>query len=152
MLAENIKNFISLKNIAVVGVSRSKSGFGLAVYEHLKNNGYSVYAINRKGGFSGHTKLYTSLFEIEQKIDGIVTVVPPTETEIVIQAAHDLEIKNVWMQLGSESKNAIDFCNSKGMNVISKECILMFVEPVNSIHKFHRWVYKLTGKYPKALT
>ncbi len=146
---ENILKFLALKKIAVIGVSRSKSGFGIAVYEHLKNNGYNVYAINRKGGFSGNTKLYTSLFEIEQRIDGIVTVVPPTETEIVIQAAHDLEIMNVWMQLGSESKNAIDFCNSKGMNVISKECILMFAEPVKSIHKFHRWINKITGKYPK---
>lgn len=147
--AESIKKFLELKNIAVVGVSRSKSGFGLAVYDHLKKNGYTVFSINRKGGFSGNTKLYTSLFEIEQKIDGIVTVVPPTETEIVIQAAHDLEIMNVWMQLGSESKNAIDFCNSKGMNVISKECILMFAEPVKSIHKFHRFINKITGKYPK---
>lgn len=148
MKAESIKKFLELKNIAVIGVSRSKSGFGLAVYEHLKKNGYTVFAVNRKGGFSGNTKLYNSLFEIGQKIDGIITVVPPAETEIVVQAAFDLGILNVWMQLGSDSQNAIDFCENKKMNLINKECILMFAEPVKSIHSFHRWINKIIGKYP----
>jgi len=145
-----IKSFLNLKTIAVIGVSRSKSGFGLAVYDHLKKNGYTVFPVNRKGGYSGNTKLYTSLFDIGQKIDGIVTVIPASETEIVVQEAFDLGINNIWMQLGSESQNAIDFCESKKMNSIYKECILMYAEPVNSVHKFHRWIYKLTGKYPKS--
>lgn len=151
MVADSIKNFLELKNIAVIGVSRSKSGFGLAVYEHLKENNYNVYAVNRKGGFCGNIKLYNSLFEIGQKIDGIVTVIPPSETEIIVQEAFDLGIENIWMQLGSDSQNAVEFCESKKMNFIKKECIMMFAEPVKSIHKLHRWIYKITGKYPKAL-
>lgn len=147
--AESIKKFLELKNIAVVGVSRSKSGFGLAVYDHLKKNGYTVFGINRKGGFCGNIRLYNSLFEIGQKIDGIVTVIPPAETEIIVQEAYDLDITNIWMQLGSDSQNAIDFCESKKMTSIYKECILMFAEPVKSIHKFHRFINKITGKYPK---
>lgn len=146
---ENILKFLALKKIAVVGVSRSGSGFGLSVYNHLRERGYSVYAINRKGGFSGKIKLFTSLFEIGEQLDGIVTVVPPGETEIIVQEAHDLGIKNIWMQLGSNSKNAIDFCIEKKINLVHNECVMMFAEPVNSIHKFHRWINKITGKYPK---
>jgi uncharacterized protein len=152
MKAEAINTFIQLKSIAVVGVSRSKSGFGLSVYEHLKKNGYTAYAINRKGGFCGNTKLFTSLFDIGNPIDGIVTVVPPSETESTVHTAFDLGIKNVWMQLGSDSQSAIDFCLKNNMNVVYKECIMMFVEPVNSIHKFHRFINKITGKYPKMET
>jgi predicted CoA-binding protein len=150
MKSQSIKSFIQLKNIAVIGVSRTGSGFGAAVYNHLKNNGYTVFAVNRIGGFSNNIKLYTSLFKIDHPIDGIITIVPPAETEDVIRVAFDLNITNVWMQQGSSSKEAINFCKEKGINFISDECILMFIEPVRSIHKLHRWINKLVGKYPKS--
>lgn len=149
MKHKSIKTFLELKNIAIVGVSSSGKGFGVAVYNHLKENGYTVFGVNRKGGFSNNTKLYPSLFKIEHPIDGIITIIPPSETELIVQAAFDLGIKNIWMQQGSDSKNAISFCKEKGINIISGECILMFAEPVKSVHKFHRWIYKLVGKYPK---
>lgn len=143
-----IQAFTKLKNIAVVGVSSKGNGFGVSVYNHLKNNGYNVLAINKNGGFSNNIKLYNSLAMLDIKIDGIVTVVPPAETEIVVQEAKELGIKQIWMQQGSESKNAMEFCKDNGIQFISGECIMMFVEPVNSIHKFHRWINKIIGKYP----
>jgi predicted CoA-binding protein len=149
MKSQSIKSFIQLKNIAVIGVSRTGKGFGAAVYNHLKNNGYTVFAVNRIGGFSNNIKLYPSLFKIDHPIDGIITIVPPAETEDVIRVAFDLNITNVWMQQGSSSKDAINFCKEKEINFISDECILMFAEPVRSIHKIHKWINKLVGKYPR---
>ena len=149
MKSESIKSFLKLKNIAVIGVSRSGKGFGVAVYNHLKHNGYTVFAVNRIGGYANNIKLYSSLFKIDHPIDGIITIIPPSETEEVIQVAYDLSINNVWMQQGSASNNAIKFCKEKGINFIFNECILMFAEPVTSIHNFHRWMYKFIGKYPK---
>jgi hypothetical protein len=32
--------------------------------------------------------------------------------------------------------------------VVQKECILMFAEPVKSIHGIHRWIWKVLGKLP----
>lgn len=148
--SESIKSFLQLKNIAVVGVSRKGEGFGAGIYNHLKDSGYTVYAVNRIGGFSNNIKLYNSLFQIDQQIDGIITLVPPSETENLVKAANDLGIKNVWMQQGSESPDAINFCKEKKINVVHGECVLMFVEPVNSIHRFHRFINKLVGKYPKS--
>ncbi len=149
MKSESIKSFLKLKNIAIIGVSRKGEGFGAAIYNHLKDNGYTVYAVNRIGGFSNNIKLYNSLFQIDKQIDGIITIVPPSETEALLLSAHDLGIKNVWMQQGSQSNSAIQFCKEKKINVVYGECILMFVEPVKSIHKFHRFINKLIGKYPK---
>lgn len=148
MKSESIKSFLELKNIAVVGVSSKGKGFGMAVYNHLKDNGYSVFGVNKNGGYSGSIKLYNSLALIENNIEGVITVVPPSQTEIVVQEAHSLGIKNIWMQQGSETKDAINFCKGNGINVVNNECIMMFVEPVKSIHSFHRWINKLVGKYP----
>jgi hypothetical protein len=35
------------------------------------------------------------------------------------------------------------------LDIISKQCILMWAEPVKSIHKFHRNLKKLFGLLPK---
>lgn len=148
MQKESIESFLKLKNIAVIGVSSKSKGFGVAVYNHLKDNGYTVFAVNKNGGYSGNIKLYNTLAMIDQKVDGIITVVPPSETEIVLQEANELGIKKVWMQQGSESVNALEFCNENNINVVHNECIMMFVEPVKSIHSFHRWINKIVGKYP----
>lgn len=148
MQKESIESFLKLKNIAVIGVSSKSKGFGVAVYNHLKDNGYTVFAVNKNGGYSGNIKLYNTLAMIDQKVDGIITVVPPSETEIVLQEANELGIKNIWMQQGSESVNALEFCKENNIDVVHNECIMMFVEPVKSIHSFHRWINKIVGKYP----
>ncbi|HEX9253228.1 MAG TPA: CoA-binding protein [Ignavibacteriaceae bacterium] len=148
MQMESIESFLKLKNIAVVGVSSKGKGFGVSVYKHLKDNGFTVFGVNKYGGFSDSVKLYNSISMIADKIDGVITVVPPSETEVIVQEAKELGINNIWMQQGSESKNAIAFCNENKMNVVHNECIMMFVEPVKSIHSFHRWINKLVGKYP----
>jgi len=145
---ESIESFLKLKNIAVIGVSSKSKGFGVAVYNHLKDNGYTVFAVNKNGGYSGNIKLYNTLAMIDQKVDGIITVVPPSETEIVLQEANELGIKNIWMQQGSESVNALEFCKENNIDVVHNECIMMYAEPVKSIHSFHRWINKIVGKYP----
>ena len=149
MQSESIQKFLKLKSIAVVGVSRKGEGFGATVYNHLKDNGYTVFAVNKIGGFSNNIKLFNSLFQINNQIDGIITLIPPLETEEIVQTAHDIGIQNIWMQQGSQSDSAIKFCKENKMNVVYGECIMMFVEPVKSIHSFHRFINKLIGKYPK---
>jgi predicted CoA-binding protein len=79
----------------------------------------------------------------------VVLVVPPKVSEKVVIEANDLGIKSIWFQQGSSSEAARKFCEERGMSVVSGECLLMFTEPVESIHKFHRWIWKLIGKYPK---
>lgn len=145
---KSIDGFLSKKNIAVIGVSSKGKGFGTAVFSHLKKNGFNVFGVNKNGGFYENEKLYESISLIPEKIDAVVTVVPPVETEKVITKANELGIEDIWMQQGSESKAAIDYCIEKGMNVIAGECILMFTEPVKSIHSFHRLINRVIGKYP----
>lgn len=143
-----IDEFLLKKNIAVVGVSAKGKGFGVVIYNHLKKAGYKVFAVNKNGGNINQDRLYPSLNDIPFRIDGVVTVVHPTETEKIVKEMKSLSINRIWMQQGSESDNAIQYCASNGIEVICGECIMMFVEPVKSIHSFHRWINKLIKKYP----
>jgi predicted CoA-binding protein len=66
-----------------------------------------------------------------------------------VKEAREKGIKSVWFQQGSSSKEAVKFCVENDMSVVDGECILMFTEPVESIHKIHRWIWKIFGKLPK---
>jgi len=148
MQKETINSFLQYKNIAVVGVSSKGKGFGAIVYKHLKQNGYNAFPVNINGGTFENQQLYKSITDINSPFDSIITVVPPDVTEMIVDEANQIGIKKIWMQQGSESQTAIKYCNENGIDVVHGECIMMFSEPVKSMHSFHRWLWKLIGKYP----
>lgn len=147
-LQKSVDEFLQCKNLAVVGVSRKSSKFGNVIYKELKKKGFNVYGVNPNMDNVEGDKCYHSLRELEGKIDGIVNVVSKAQTSDVAKEANEIGIKNIWMQQGSESEEAIKYCNENGINEIHKECILMFADPVNSIHGIHRWLWKVMGKLP----
>jgi len=56
------------------------------------------------------------------------------------------ETEKVWMQQGSQSKVAEEYCAENGIDCISNECILMFAEPAGFIHRVHRRIWSIAGK------
>lgn len=144
-----IESFLNNNSIAIVGVSRDKNKFGYSVYKHLKERNYKVFAINPNINEIDSDKCYSNLGEVKEKIDGAILVVPPKASEKVVREANDLGIKSVWFQQGSSSDEAVKLCEENNISYLRDECIMMFTEPVESIHKFHRWIWKVIGKLPK---
>ena len=144
-----VENFVGQHKLAVVGVSRDTKKFGNAAYKALKEKGYQVYPINRNVETIEGDRCYADLSALPEKMDGVVIVVPPAETEKVVREADAAGIKNVWMQQGAESGEAIRYCQEHGLNEVHGECIMMFAPPVTSVHRWHRGAWKLFGKLPK---
>ena len=144
-----IDDFIAQRKLAVVGVSRTGKKFGNRAYLELKGKGYSVYPINPNAAVIEGDRCYSSLNALPEPVDGVVVVVPPAETEKVVQDAAKAGIRRVWMQQGAASDEAVRFCEEQGISVVHGHCILMFAEPVTSFHRFHRWVWSLLGKLPR---
>lgn len=150
MLDQNkAKSFLNDKHVAVVGVSSKGEGFGVTIYNHLTERNFNVSAVNQNGGMINDKLIYKSLKEIQNKVDTIVTVIPPSETEKVVKEAHELGINQVWMQMGSVSPEAVTFCEQNGMDLIQNHCVIMFTEPIGFVHKFHKWIWKVTGQISK---
>jgi uncharacterized protein len=143
-----VNNFLNNKSIAVVGVSRNQKKFGYITYKDLKDKGYKVIAVNPNVNMIESDKCYPDLSSIKEKFDGVLLVVPPKQSEKVVREAYSLGVKSIWFQQGSSSDEAVKFCEENNISVVSKECILMFTEPVESFHKFHRWIWKIIGKLP----
>ena len=144
-----IKEFLDLKRLALVGVSRRKNKFGNTIYKELKAKAYDVVPVNpHMNEFEGEA-CYPNLNAIPAPVDGVVTVVPPRETEKVVKDAAEHKIAKVWMQQGSQSAAAVRFCEENGIGVVEGECILMFADPKAFHHRLHRLIWGLLGKLPR---
>lgn len=144
-----ISDFLAQKSLALAGVSRSGKGFGNAVLKELRSKGYDILPVHPEASEIQGISCNSNLKEIADKVEGLVVVVPPEQTERLVAEAAETGIKRIWMQQGSESQAAIDACKKHGIQVIHGECILMFAEPTAFIHRFHRWIRSLLGKLPK---
>ena len=144
-----ISEFLSQKRVAVVGISRSGRGFGNAVFNELRSRDYEVYPVHPQAPDIAGERCWPSVLELPEGIGGIVFVIPPSETEKVVQDVVKAGIPRVWMQPGSESAAAIRYCEENGLQVVSGQCILMFLEKAAFFHRAHRWVWQMLGKLPR---
>jgi len=143
-----IKSFLAEKKLALVGASRTGKKFGNVVQKELGNKGYELFLLHPEAQEINGATCYGSLSQLPEKVGGLINVVPPEQTEKMVREAQAAGIKKIWMQQGSESQEAIQFCKENDMELVHGECIFMFAQP-QGFHKFHHWVWGLLGKLPK---
>lgn len=143
-----IQSFLRQQRFAVVGVSRSLK-FGNLIYREMKNKKYSVVPVNPYlREFKGEP-CYPSLSAAPEPVDAIVVATSRSNAVAVVQETIELGVRHIWLQQGAESNESIQLGADRSINLITGECILMFLEPVTSIHRFHRWIWRWIGKYPQ---
>ena len=142
---EAVQEFISQRTLALVGVSRGGKKFGNSVLKELTAKGYTVFPVHPSADAIAGVRCWPSLRTLPEPVGGVVIVVPPAETEKVVRDAVAAGIRRIWIQQGAQSEAAVRFCADNKLPAVTKQCILMYVEPVTSIHAFHRWVKKLFG-------
>jgi hypothetical protein len=145
-----VQEILAQRTLALIGVSRGGKKMGNGIYRELKGKGYKVFPVHPQAERIEGDPCFPSLKSLPEKVGAVVICVPPAQTEQVVQQAYEAGITKVWMQQGAESYSAIQFCESHGMTTVHGECVLMFAEPVGGFHGFHRWIWKLIGKYPSA--
>lgn len=113
------------KEIAVAGVSEREEKFGFRIFRDLMKNGFNVQGINPRDGEVLGRKIYRNLRELEKIPDLVITVVPAQVTERIVEECHELGIKEIWMQPGSESKNAIEKARAYGIMITYNACFMV---------------------------
>jgi len=123
---ELINEFLDKKNVfAVVGVSKEPEKYGNKIYFDLKNAGYTVYPVNPNADMISNDKCYSKVNDLPELPDVVDMVVLPKITEKIVRECKDLNIKMVWMQPGSESKQAIAYCQDHGIKVLYDICVMI---------------------------
>ncbi len=136
--------FLSHKKLALVRLSAHTPVMGAKMEEELRPKGYEVSVVHLNTTGSDAT-----LNDVKDFVEGAIIAVPKTECEAAVREAVEAGIPRLWLQSGCDSKEALALCEEKGVPVIHGACVLMYAEPVKSIHAFHRWLWKVFGLLKK---
>ncbi|MCK5698982.1 MAG: CoA-binding protein [Candidatus Aenigmarchaeota archaeon] len=123
-----MNNFINkTQTYAIVGASNNPEKYGYKVTKHLKESGHKVIPINPKEQKIQGIKACKTLNDCNTKIDTVIFIVPPAVTEQVLKDMPK-QIRKVWMQPGSESEKAINYCKDNSIECTHNTCLLKITE------------------------
>lgn len=117
-MQNDIDEFMKQKRFAVIGATDNNEKYGYKIFKNLQERGYEVYPVNPKLEELEGTKVYHTLSDIPVRVDVINFVVPPPVTEQILKECNKLGLKRIWLQPGSESEDAIKYCNDNDMTVL----------------------------------
>jgi hypothetical protein len=150
MVTQNqIKDFVAQPTVALVGLSRSGQAFSNRVRRELKARGYRVYAVNPNADLIEGEPCYHSVAALPERPGSALFCTPPAETETAVREAMEAGVHHLWLQPGAETAEAIRAGQEGAANLVTGECILMFLPPVRLPHALHRWVWGALGKLPR---
>jgi predicted CoA-binding protein len=122
---EEIRGFYGLKNIVVVGMSKTEGKPANYVPKYLIEQGYNVIPVNPTAPEIMGKKSYPNVSSVQEQVD-IVDVFRPSDDvlPVVMDAVKKPGIKVVWMQLGIYNKQAEKLAKEKGIKVVYNRCML----------------------------
>lgn len=121
---EQIKKFYKLKNIAVVGMSKSPEKAAHYVPKYLAERGYNIIPVNPTTDEILGQKCYHELSAIPEHVE-IVDVFRPTEQVLpVIEEAIKLRPTVIWLQEGIHNLEAESLAQKAGIEVVFNRCML----------------------------
>jgi len=121
---EEIKEIFSLKNVAVIGMSKNQEKAANYVPKYLAQNGYNIIPVNPTADEILDKKCYHSIEEVEVPID-IVDVFRPSDQVLpVVQEAIKMKPKVIWLQEGIHNAKAEDLARKEGIKVVFNRCML----------------------------
>lgn len=144
-----VNDFLSQNTLALVGISRSGKKIGNSIFRALQTNGYRVFPIHPAVSSMEGVPCYPNLAALPERVENLLVVIPPQQTEAVLLEALSAEVSRVWMQQGSSSPAALNFCSQHGMTAVQGECILMYLPQGSAFHRVHRWLRELFGRMPR---
>ena len=143
----DLASFLKSDFIAVLGVSRNSKKFGNFLFDELKKKGKKVFPVNPHLIEYDGVKCFQSVEDLPEETNSVVFVTKPEITNTLLLKVFQKGIRNIWLQQGSHNNESIAICSALNVNVIHGQCLMMYLEPVKSFHKFHQFLWKLFGKY-----
>ena len=121
---EQIKKFYSLKNIAVVGMSKNPEKAAHYVPKYLAEKGYNIIPVNPSADKILDKKCYHDISEVPLPID-IVDIFRPSEEVLpVVKDAVQKHPKLIWLQEGIHNFEAEELARKAGIQVVFNRCML----------------------------
>lgn len=119
-----IKEILSMKNVAVVGMSKNPEKDAHKIPKYLINAGYNVIPVNPAADEILGRKSYKNLKDVPGNIDIVDVFRPSEDMPPIVKDAIAKGVKVVWMQLGISNDQAAKEASEKGIKVVYNRCMM----------------------------
>ena len=121
---EQILDILSLKKIAVIGMSKHSSKAAHYVPKYLIDNGYDVTPVNPTAEKILDVTCYDSISEIDADVDIIDVFRPSEQISSIICDCIEKKPKVIWLQEGIHDFESDELARKAGINVVFHRCML----------------------------
>ncbi len=121
---EEIHQILTLKKVAVIGMSKNSSKAAHYVPKYLADNGFDIIPINPTASEILGKKCYDSISEIDDEIE-IIDIFRPSEQVLeFVEDAIKKKPKVIWLQEGIHNFEAEELARKEGIMVVFNRCML----------------------------
>ena len=121
---DEIRNFLSLKKVAVIGISRSESKAAHFVPKYLSENGFDIIPVNPNSNEILSKKCYKEITEVEGDIDIVDVFRPSKDVLPFVRDAIKKNPKVIWLQEGIHNEEAENLAREHGIDIVFNRCML----------------------------
>ena len=121
---EQILDILSLKKIAVIGMSKHSSKAAHYVPKYLIDNGYDVTPVNPTAEKILDVTCYDSISEIDADVDIIDVFRPSEQISSIICDCIEKKPKVIWLQEGIHDFESEELARKSGIIVVFNRCML----------------------------
>jgi hypothetical protein len=125
-MRQDIDRMLAAKIYAVVGASTNPEKYGHIAFAMLKQYGKTAYPVNPRATEILGEKCYPSVSDLPEVPEVVVAVMPPKMTEALVDELARVGVKNVWIQPGAESAEAVARADAAGIAAVhSGPCVMV---------------------------
>ena len=121
---DQIREILSLKKVAVIGMSKNSSKAAHYVPKYLSDNGYDVIPVNPSSNEILGKKCHDSVLEIDEPIDIVGVFRPSDQVLPFVKDAIKKKPKVIWLQEGIHNSEAEELAKIHGIKVVFNRCML----------------------------
>ena len=125
-IQQQIDQFLASEAFGVVGASSKRHKYGNKVLRCYLQNGRRAIPVNPVEKEIEGEAVVASVADLPDAVQSLSLITPPQVSEKVVEEAVARGIRNIWMQPGAESPEAIAYCRQQGVNLIADgSCVLV---------------------------
>ena len=121
---EQIIDILSLRNVAVIGMSKHSSKAAHYVPKYLLDNGYDITPVNPNAEKILDISCYDSVSQIEGPVDIIDVFRPSEQISTIIHECIEKKPKVIWLQEGIHDFESEELARKAGILVVFNRCML----------------------------
>ena len=121
---KQIIDILSMRTIAVIGMSKHSSKAAHYVPKYLHENGYDITPVNPTADKILDIRCYDSVSEIDGSVDIIDVFRPSDQISSIIHDCIEKNPKVIWLQEGIHDFESEELARESGILVVFNRCML----------------------------